>query len=809
MRKRIVLLGFVLGLLLAGVGGVLTSGAEGGGCTGIIVNDADATQCSSMAGDSLLDGLLDLVLARLYMGGADANAEIPLVVDGALVGLLGQVADRLYMGGADANGEFVLLPNGTLATLLGQVAERVYMGGADANGEFALSRPCDLLNDTLPPALIGGIMTSQMFGEVTVAWTTDEFATSLVEYGTALGNYTDVVSDSLLVTEHALVLAGLTDGETYYFRVQNADGCGNLFVSGEQSFTVALQPGVAVTKSASTDVAFSGEELTYTIVVSNTGDVLLNATVIDTLPPDVVPNGTLTWTPTIAPGATWSVSFDVTIDADFVGSLTNRVDVTTDEGVSDNAVNVVEVLDPVVACGATIVSLGSGSWDDPAVWSLGRVPSVGDVVLIRPGHSIIGSTSTTITSLCNYGTLSSQPFSDLYVTASGFISNTGSILGWDGSAGGPCGAAGGSLELRGSPISNEGVIRAGRGGDGVECGGHGGHALVFGRNTTNRGTICAGAGGDVSGTGAGVAGDGGDAHIWGKWGGSGFLLNTGLLCAGDGGDGNPSATQPQHGGCGGWLKLMASPVLLSGGVHRSGAPGQGTGGGADGCWGNITIDPDLIDLSGTGTEIIGGNITIFGGDDWTLDLSGMSGMAISATQRITLAVGSVNGVVDLQGNAEPVFSAGEELVIASDVILLDGGVVVDDLVMAPSVSVEPGRVLYNVSLTGPTYVEVTANESTAIPITLLNSGPMVDTYDLTVSDSAGWDLSGLPATMSVDGLDFVDLVLDVVPAGVSPNRITLTATSQNDPTQTAILHLDLAITDSQTTLYLPIINKPH
>jgi hypothetical protein len=79
-------------------------------------------------------------------------------------------------------------------------------------------------------------------------------------------------------------------------------------------------------------------------------------------------------------------------------------------------------------------------------------------------------------------------------------------------------------------------------------------------------------------------------------------------------------------------------VDMAGGKTYTGRGGQDNGGGANGSNGHIYTDPGIISLSGTAVR--GGEITIFDGDDFTLEMSGLSQVAISATGAITLAVGS-------------------------------------------------------------------------------------------------------------------------------------------------------------------------
>ena len=54
-------------------------------------------------------------------------------------------------------------------------------------------------------------------------------------------------------------------------------------------------PSLIVTKTDNRDPVVAGFELIYTIRVENTGDVNLNASIVDHLPPGVTPNGPTNW----------------------------------------------------------------------------------------------------------------------------------------------------------------------------------------------------------------------------------------------------------------------------------------------------------------------------------------------------------------------------------------------------------------------------------------------------------------------------------------------------------------------------------
>jgi uncharacterized repeat protein (TIGR01451 family) len=95
---------------------------------------------------------------------------------------------------------------------------------------------------------------------------------------------------------------------------------------------------LSVTEQASPALVREGAPLTYTVRITNTGDVTLTATVTDSLPNHITPSGVLIWTPTItAPGGIWARQVVVTVEAGYSGPLTNKVQVTTEEGAMGTA----------------------------------------------------------------------------------------------------------------------------------------------------------------------------------------------------------------------------------------------------------------------------------------------------------------------------------------------------------------------------------------------------------------------------------------------------------------------------------------
>ena len=100
--------------------------------------------------------------------------------------------------------------------------------------------------DSTAPTISGVDASNISETTATITWTTDEPATSQVEYGldTADGSTTTLDQDP--ATSHEVTLAGLTEDTTYYFRVRSLDAEGNESVSEDYSFTTAERRGRAI-----------------------------------------------------------------------------------------------------------------------------------------------------------------------------------------------------------------------------------------------------------------------------------------------------------------------------------------------------------------------------------------------------------------------------------------------------------------------------------------------------------------------------------------------------------------------------------
>ncbi len=109
----------------------------------------------------------------------------------------------------------------------------------DANLDTATK---DLSIAVNPPDLTAPVISNITAASITdssviITWTTNESATSQVEYGPTSGYGVFTVVDSELITSHSVSISGLDSNTTYHFRVISKDAADNSSTSGDNTFT--------------------------------------------------------------------------------------------------------------------------------------------------------------------------------------------------------------------------------------------------------------------------------------------------------------------------------------------------------------------------------------------------------------------------------------------------------------------------------------------------------------------------------------------------------------------------------------------
>ena len=95
-------------------------------------------------------------------------------------------------------------------------------------------------SDTTAPVITSVLASSVTGTSAVIAWTTDEAATSQVEYGTST-DYGSSTPHGELATSHSVTVSGLDGETTYHYRVKSQDGAGNEAVSTDETFTTSAE----------------------------------------------------------------------------------------------------------------------------------------------------------------------------------------------------------------------------------------------------------------------------------------------------------------------------------------------------------------------------------------------------------------------------------------------------------------------------------------------------------------------------------------------------------------------------------------
>jgi phosphodiesterase/alkaline phosphatase D-like protein/peptidoglycan hydrolase-like protein with peptidoglycan-binding domain len=104
--------------------------------------------------------------------------------------------------------------------------------------EAASSAPI-VSGDTTPPVISSVADASITDAAATIVWTTDELATSTLEYGTTTGYGSQATLDASMLLSHTATLSNLSPNTTYYYCIHATDLAGNTANDCGKTFTTA------------------------------------------------------------------------------------------------------------------------------------------------------------------------------------------------------------------------------------------------------------------------------------------------------------------------------------------------------------------------------------------------------------------------------------------------------------------------------------------------------------------------------------------------------------------------------------------
>jgi hypothetical protein len=184
----------------------------------------------SQEGNSINDGFTII--------GADGNHFFSTTSSSDLETLISQVPPRFALQYAGGLIYHVLEPAPEpLLTLLSQVDSHFIVQFAGGNHFYSTAYPSELIGDTSSPEVSNFQVISIGSNQAQISWTTNEYATTFLEYGTQSGNYTQQFDSNFYNLEHQVVLDNLLAGQIYYYQFGGTDRTGNSFLINEQQFT--------------------------------------------------------------------------------------------------------------------------------------------------------------------------------------------------------------------------------------------------------------------------------------------------------------------------------------------------------------------------------------------------------------------------------------------------------------------------------------------------------------------------------------------------------------------------------------------
>ncbi len=98
--------------------------------------------------------------------------------------------------------------------------------------------------DIDPPVISNVQLTGITASGATITWTTNEASSSVVDYGTT-ASFGNTSTAAGMTTNHSVTLSGLTQNQTYYYRVKSSDASGNTAVSPTPPTTKSFITGLS------------------------------------------------------------------------------------------------------------------------------------------------------------------------------------------------------------------------------------------------------------------------------------------------------------------------------------------------------------------------------------------------------------------------------------------------------------------------------------------------------------------------------------------------------------------------------------
>jgi len=158
------------------------------------------------------------------------------------------------------------------ADLAYSIAHTATLDSAGLAAEFG-RKDCQ---STVPPVISNIAVTDVSGQSATISWTTDQPATSRLDYGVTT-EYGNIVADTVLVEEHTFVLPGLLSGTTYHFTINAANADGVTATSADGTFSTLSVISLSITSPADGETITSPHVLVQGSITGTAAEVGVTA----------------------------------------------------------------------------------------------------------------------------------------------------------------------------------------------------------------------------------------------------------------------------------------------------------------------------------------------------------------------------------------------------------------------------------------------------------------------------------------------------------------------------------------------------
>jgi len=220
-------------------------------------------------------------------GGADATSSRNVTLTLSATDVGSSVTHMRFANGSSFSTPetFAATRNWTLSSGSGLKTVRVQY--RDESGTWSPAFTDTIVRDAAAPTISAVTASGIGPSSATISWTTNENATSRVEFGPT-PSYGQSTQQGQLVTSHSVVLANLAETTLYYYRVRSSDAAGNERIGSGSSFKTSgtdRQPPSTPTNVTATPAAYSSAiDVAWTASTDNAGpvtyEVLRNGAVV-------------------------------------------------------------------------------------------------------------------------------------------------------------------------------------------------------------------------------------------------------------------------------------------------------------------------------------------------------------------------------------------------------------------------------------------------------------------------------------------------------------------------------------------------